>query len=337
MASSIRDVAARAGVGVGTVSRVINDSPGVAQSTRARVEAAIAELSFRPNLRARALSTGRTHAIGVMVPFFTHQSAIARMRGIVEGLDATEYDVLLFNVGHHKRSSDFMRTGALDRVDGLLIVSLNPRDDEVAYFARTRVPVVLVDAEHLSLPRVVTDDVEGGRLATEHLIALGHRRIAFVGDEPDPAGRFTASIRRLEGYRQALTAAGLPCPPELTWLGPHDRDDAELAAQRLLDLPEPPTGVFVAADTQAIGLVDAVTALGLRVPADLSVIGFDDLDIAAHAGLTTVRQPLHESGLCGARLLLAALAGRAKPPVRERLGLEVVERRTTAAPYPAAP
>jgi LacI family transcriptional regulator len=329
--ASIRDVALHAGVAVGTVSRVLNDAPGVAAETRARVENAIRHLDYRPNRQARALSTGRTHTVGALVPFFTHPSAVSRLQGVVEVLETSAYDLVLFNVGTaSQRARHLGRSGVADRVDGLLLVSLAPTDDEVADFRAAGVITVLVDCEHPALPRVVTDDVDGGRLATQHLLGLGHRRIAFIGDGPDPAGRFVASPRRRTGWAQALAAAGLPAPTELQRIARHSEADGRAAAEALLALPEPPTAIFAASDTQALGVLAAAAAHGLDVPGDLAVVGFDDLEVAAHVGLTTVRQPLHESGACGARLMLAALDGVPREAEEVRLSLELVPRRTTA-------
>jgi LacI family transcriptional regulator len=333
MAAGIRDVAARAGVGVGTVSRVINGNPGVSDATRIRVRRAIEALGYRPNLRARALSTGRTQTIGAIVPFFTHPSAVERLRGVVAGLEPSSYDIVLFNVGTtEQRARHLEAFGAAERVDGLLLVSLRPTDDEVAHFAAAGVPLVLVDAEHPALARVVSDDVEGGRLATEHLIALGHERIAFLGDLPDPAGRFVASDRRRLGWEEALRGAGLLPHPALVALGSHDRAAARAATRRLLGLARPPTAIFAASDTQALGVLEAAGAQGAEVPGDLSVIGFDDLEFATHVGLSTVRQPLFESGVAGAQLLLRALDGDGEGAEERPMGLEVVGRRSTARP-----
>ena len=326
----MRDVAARAGVGVGTVSRVINDNAGVSEATRVRVRRAIEVLDYRPNLRARALSTGRTLTIGAVVPFFTQPSAVERMRGVVAGFEASAYDVVLFDVGTVERRARHLKAfGAADRVDGLLLLSLRPTDDEVAHFAAAGVPVVLVDTEHPSLSRVVSDDVAGGRLATEHLLGLGHERVAFLGDLPDPAGRFVAGERRREGYELALRAAHLEVSEALVRLGTHGRATAPTGALGLLELPERPTAIFAASDTQALGVLEAAAALGVDVPGELSVIGFDDLEVAAYIGLTTVRQPLYESWLAGAELLLRALERGPAAPSERRMDLEIMARRTT--------
>ena len=209
-APTIRDVARHAKVGVGTVSRVLNDSPLVSDEARGRVRKTIDELGYRPSSTARRLSLGRTQMIGVVAPFFTTRSVVERLRGVVERLrDRGEYDLLLFDVETLEQRADaFEAFAARDRVDGLLIVSLRPSDEEVARMQREGLPVVLIDVTHPALPRVVIDDVRGGEIATEYLLAKGHRRIGFVGDAPTPFG-FASSELRCHGMRAALRRAGI--------------------------------------------------------------------------------------------------------------------------------
>jgi LacI family transcriptional regulator len=329
----IADVAARAGVGVATVSRVLNGRPNVSADKRDRVLLAIRELNYRPSSVARNLSLRRTLVIGVIVPFFTSPSAVERMRGIVSALEGSSYDVALFDVesaDRQRRAFDLLGRG--DRADGLLGVSFVPPSEELARLQAAQLPCVLVDAPHDALPTVVIDDVTAGALATRHLIELGHRRIAFVGDTPADRFRFDSSSDRTRGYRKALRKAGLSAPPEYVCEGTQSRHVARSVAEELLLLPERPTAVFAASDIQALGVLEAARALGLRVPQELSVIGFDDIEVASYAGLTTVRQPLFESGRRGAELLLQALAGRQLPVRSERLPVEIVLRGTTAPP-----
>ncbi len=184
---TIADVAAHAGVGVATVSRVVNGRANVAAPTRERVLAAIRELNYRPSSIARNLSLSRTFVIGVIVPFFTNPSAVERVRGIVSGLESSPYDLALFDVESPDRQRRAFDTfGRGDRADGLLVVSLVPPEVELMRLEAARIPCVLVDAPHPVLPSVLSDDVEGGVLATRHLLELGHRRIAFIGDTGGP-------------------------------------------------------------------------------------------------------------------------------------------------------
>ena len=330
--ATIADVAAQAGVGASTVSRVLNDGQ-VSGRARARVMAAMAELEYRPRASARSLVTGATRTLALVIPFFTHPSAVQRMRGMLAALDQTEYDIVVCNVANPAQRDEYLGHGVpLDRSDGLLIVSLAPRESEVDAFLRSGARVVLLDAFHPGLPCLWIDDVAGGALATRHLIELGHERIAFVGDRADPGLGFVSSDRRCEGYRRALEDAGLPIDAALERQGPHGRLVAHRLTRELLALPEPPTAIFAASDTQALGVLEAASDLGLAVPGDVSVVGFDDLEVASYIGLTTVHQPLEESGRRAVERLVAAIEGEQPPPREEQLELELEVRRTTAAP-----
>ncbi len=332
MTASIRDVAAAAGVATGTVSRVLNDSPGVSAPTRAHVQRIITELAYRPNRHARALSNGQTHVIAAVVPFFTHPSAVERLRGAVSVLEGSPYDLVLYDIASSaQRARHLAHLGAVGRADALVLVSLAPTDAEVAEFRAAGVRCVLVDCGHAALPRVITDDVAGGRMATDHLLALGHERIAFLGEPRDPAGRFVAAQRRERGYREALATAGVTFERGLLRHAAHGQQPAREATEQLLALDHPPTAVFAASDTQALGVLDAAAARGVEVPGQLAVIGFDDLEVAGHVGLSTVRQPLRQSGAIGDQLALDVLAASDdldEAPEIE-LELELVARRTT--------
>jgi DNA-binding LacI/PurR family transcriptional regulator len=325
-APTIRDVALRAGVGLGTVSRVLNDSPLVREDKRARVLSAIEELGFRRNATARSLSVGRTHNVGVVAPFFTSPSSVERLRGVAACLSGRGYGLLLVDVETPGQRARVL--GDVSRLDGLLVISLRLTDDEVRALVSDGVPTVLVDVEHPDLVHVAIDDVRGGVLATEHLLAKGHRRIGFVGDQDYPSFGFTSSERRRRGFHQALERAGIAPEASLELLGGHDRDDASRLAEPLLRRADRPTAVFAASDVQALGVLEAAQGLGLRVPADLAVIGFDDIELAAVVGLTTVRQALRQSGFRGAELLLATIEGDALPSAQLD-PLAVIERRTT--------
>jgi LacI family transcriptional regulator len=329
----IADVAARAGVGIATVSRVVNDRGNVATATRDRVLEAIRALEYRPSSVAQNLSLKRTLVIGVVLPFLTEASPIERVRGIVTALAASPYDLAIYDVESADRQQRAFRLLAdAHRTDGLLVVSLIPPDPEVRRLRAESIPCVLIDARHDGLPSVVIDDIAGGELATRHLLELGHRRIAFIGDKPADPFRFQSSRDRTIGYERALASAGVPIRPEFVREGTQSRHLARSIADELLRLPEPPTAVFAASDVQALGVLEAARALQIDVPEQLSVIGFDDIEIASYVGLTTIRQRLFESGRRGAELLLQALAGEPAPVRVETLPLDLVVRGTTRAP-----
>lgn len=331
--ATIGDVARMAGVGRGTVSRVLNDHPNVDPATRARVRAAIDALDFVPSIAARRLSLGRTQSIAVVVPFLTRPSVIERLRGIEACLAEAGLDMIVMNVETRERRDVILRDIARpERIDGLILVSIAPHDDELERIQATGLPLVLVDAHHRAAPRVVTDDVGGGRMAADHLLALGHRRIGFVGDIPRPGFGFASSRLRLRGVEQALRREGLTMRAGHVGLAEHSRSNARASSEAILAPRARPSAVVAASDTEALGVLAAASGLGLEVPGDLSVIGYDDIEAAGFVGLTTVHQPLEETGQRAVRRLLDLIEGRSATPLREVLALSLVERRTTAAP-----
>ncbi|MBJ7598044.1 MAG: substrate-binding domain-containing protein [Candidatus Dormibacteraeota bacterium] len=329
--ATMSDVGARAGVGEATVSRVLNGSGLVSEGTRQRVLSAIKELDYRPNPIARSLSRGRAMTLGVIVPFFVRPSAVERLRGAEAEFTAAGYDTVLYNVGTPDQVFDQFANVAGGRADGVLVISVPPPAHHMERLVGRGTPVVLVDVRWPGLNQVYTDDVEGGALATRHLLELGHRRIAFVGDPSDNRFGFTSSAHRRAGFEAAMRATGLEVHSHYVREGEHSREGALELASELLALPDPPTAIFAASDTQAFGVLEAAVRAGVGVPHQLSVIGFDDVEMAPYLGLTTVRQPLTYSGVRGAQLLIEQAAGwYPEEPVVEKLSLELINRRTTA-------
>jgi len=327
------DVAAQAGVGVGTVSRVLNGSPQDRESTRARVLEAIEQTRYRPSRLAADLARGSPASMAIVVPFVTRPSVVARLAGVIEVLDGEGYDTIVCNVETPaQRDRQIRMLAAGHRAAGVVVISLRLSAAQFAELAEAGVHVVLVDVPFRGVPHTVVDDVQGGMLATNHLIGLGHRRVGFVGDTGDAGLGFSSTSDRLRGYRRALTMAGAPIDLALVSRGSRGFAAAADMALRLFRLPEPPTAIFAASDIQAMGVLSAAEAAGLPVPGELSVIGFDDIEMAAPVGLSTVRQPLRESGARGAARLCTLLRGGSVRPLRETLPLEVVARRTTSAP-----
>jgi DNA-binding LacI/PurR family transcriptional regulator len=339
--ATIADVAAASGVGVGTVSRVINSASGVREATRAKVLRAIEQLGYSPSHLAAALSRGTPRTVAIVIPHLTRPSSVERLAGALAVLARYEYDTMVCNVDTPAQRDHFLATlVARHRADGVIVMSLPLRRSQLAAFAAAGLPLVTVDVRAPGVPQTIIDDVAGGRLATDHLLGLGHKRIGFIGDRVQRAVStalgFTASNRRLAGYRQALTAAGLIPDQALIRLGPHGPANAEAMAAELLGLADPPSAIFVASDTQAIGVLAAADRSGAEVPADLSVIGFDDIQSAALLGLSTVRQPLEHSGAQGAERLCALLRGEQVRPLRQVLEVQVVPRASSGRPGPRA-
>ena len=330
---TIQDVARTADVGVGTVSRVLNNSPLVSEATRARVQQVIDDFGYRPSPLARALSLGYSTTVAAVIPYFTRPSVVLRLRGLADVIGPSDFDLVLYDVETpEQRDRRFTMMTRPARSAGMIMASLAVDDQVAAGLRESGAPAVFIDRRVEGLRCVWIDDVAGGESATRYLLGLGHERIAFVGDVHDEWFGFTSSYDRLDGYRQALAAAGLPDRPEYVRLAPHGREEAHRLTGELLSLPDPPTAVFAASDLQAFGVLEAARTGGLTVPGGLSVIGFDDIEVSPYLGLTTVRQPLYESGVRGAELLLGALAGDDPGETSVQLPLEIVERWTTGPP-----
>lgn len=330
---TIRDVAKKAKVGVGTVSRVLNNSPAVADSTRERVLAAIKELDYTPNPIAQQLSSGLTHAIAVTLPFLTYPSFVERLRGVQHALAKSNYQLVLYSAETpDHRDQQFEDLARQTRADGVLIISIPLSDAHAERFIRNKIPTVMVDIYNPRMNRVYVDDVYGGYIATKHLIELGHKKIGFISDTVQTKFKFVAMENRLRGYQKALAESGIPFFPQYHLEDEHGRPEAAKMARALLNLKDPPTAIFAASDTQAIGVLDAASEMGISIPEELSVIGYDNIRDAEYLNLTTIAQPLFESGYEGARLLLRILKERPKEVQEISMDLDLIERATTAPP-----
>jgi DNA-binding LacI/PurR family transcriptional regulator len=330
--ATIRDVAKKAGVGVGTVSRVLNNNPSVSVETRERVLSVISELDFTPNPIARQLSTGRTLTIGVILPHLTMPSYVERLRGVQNALAASEYDLVLFSVETpEQRDAYFDNLSRTSRVDGVIIISIPPNDEQAQRFADSLIPTVLVDAYHSQLNSVVTDDFKGGRKATRYLIELGHKKIAFLGDYLETP--FQPSMRyRFNGYKQALVDEGIPFRSDYHVEVENERSQSCEMAKKLLQLEDPPTAIFGGCDIQAIGIIDGASEVGVRIPEDLSVIGYDGIRDSEYLGLTTIQQHLFKSGVEGVNMLLGKLSQKSHEPRTKFIPFDLIQRDTTSPP-----
>lgn len=326
---TVYDVAKKAKVSIATVSRVLNSPSKVNEATRKRVLSAIDALGFVPKAEAAARARKASGRIGVLAPFFTYPSFVERLEGVASSLTDSPFELVVYNVDSASRRDTYLSSLAVTRrLDGLIVMAL-PFDDVMAHrLAAHNLETVLIEAGRPAFTSVVIDDEAGGRIAAEYLLEKGHRRCAFVGDNEVPDYAIHTSERRFAGYRQTLHDAGLPLEDDYIALAPHGLEPARQLAHRLLDLPEPPTAVFAPSDMQAMGILKAARERGLSVPDQLAVVGFDDLDVADYIGLTTVRQPLKESGRVAVELLLARLADRLRPVQHVQLPLTIVKRQT---------
>jgi LacI family transcriptional regulator len=334
---NLEDIARKAGVSRSTVSRVINNDRYVSEETRKHVQTVIDRERFQPNHAARALVKRRTEIIGVLIPhsvniFFTDNSYFPMLlQGIGEAAHERDHAMLLWLGQTGEDSEHLIRKISSSRMmDGLIIASLTSDHPLFEQLPDLKFPVVMVERplgyeNHISY--VTIDNVRGAETAVRHLISLGRRRIAHI------TGQLTIADgqERLKGYKNALQKAGLPIDPNLIVEGRFTHEDGYIAMKQLLR--HKPDAVFAPGDTAAVGAMQAIREAGLRVPEDIAIIGFDDLDVATRISpqLTTIRQPVQQKGAYAARLLIDLIEQKFDAPQHVILPTELVIRQSCGA------
>ncbi len=327
-AATIYSIAAEAGVSPATVSRVLNGSSKVNQETRARVMEVINRLEFVPKAEARARALKRNYRIGILVPFFTAPSFVQRLRGVAAALP-TNYELVIYTVNSTDQLDGYLASLPLTgNLDGLIIMSLAINEGQAQHLSKNQLETVLIEYPQTGFSTVEIDDIRGGKMAAEYLAQKGHRRIAFLGDTNLPEYAIHPISQRLLGFRQKLHELGISLPDDYVRLASYSLEQARQAASEFLSLPNPPTAIFAATDLQAMGVLMMARRLGFRVPEDLAVMGFDDLDMAEVMDLTTIRQPLDESGQVAVELLLGRIATPTRSIRHVQLPLTIIERQT---------
>jgi LacI family transcriptional regulator len=328
---TIYDVAELSGVSISTISRALNAADSVNSETRTKVFEAIDKLGFVPKAEARARALSQTGRIGVITPFFTAPSFAQRLRGVASALSRSNHELVIYTVDSASRLQGYISSLPLTgNLDGLIIMSLPIQDNDTQRMIEHGLETVLIEYPHPLLNSVEIDDEAGGRLAAEFLLGKGHRRLAFIGDiDPEEEFALRPIRKRLSGFAQRLMEAGVPLPTEHVRFATNTQEESRRAARELLMLEGPPTAIFAAADIQAISVVKAARQMGFDVPNRLAVLGFDDIDAADHADLTTISQHLDESGRLAAEILVARIANPDRALQHTRLALTLVERSST--------
>ena len=331
--ATITDVATQAGVSSGTVSRVINNDVHVKPETRERVLEVMNRLGFVANRQARSLAGGRMNIIGVLVPDLGTGYIGEIIRGIDMELGLTALDLILYTTHRTpSKEANYVANLAEGMVDGLLLVLPRSPADYIGTLTRRSFPFVLIDHQGTGkdCPAVGATNWQGAYNATEFLIKLGHTRIGFITGSMD----LGCAQDRLAGYRSALRTHHIPESPELEYVGGFFQPDGYAGASVFLDLAAPPTAIFASNDVMAMGVMDAVRHRGLRVPDDISVVGFDNVPQSAvvFPPLTTVQQPLEQMGRVAAQMLLGILKAPEDIAVRIELPTELIVRSSTSAP-----
>ena len=327
----MRDVAEHAHVSVTTVSHVVNETRPVSDELRARVLAAIEELDYQPNILARSLRRGKTHTIGMIVPDSANPFFAEVARGIEDTSFENSHSLILCN-SDGDLEKELLYTDVLTekQVDGILFVAAGVSTQHINALQARRMPVVVVDRDipDVAVDSVLTDNAQGGWLATRHLIELGHRRIGCIAGPSD----LTPSADRVTGYSQALAECGVPVDEALIAKGDFQYESGYQATRQLLAMDNPPTAIFACNDLMAVGAISAAVEMGFQVPADMSVIGFDDVRLASFANppLTTIVQPKYEMGVIAAQMLLERVGDLDTPPRRTMLDTSLLVRQSTA-------
>jgi DNA-binding LacI/PurR family transcriptional regulator len=327
---TIYDVANRSGVSIATVSRVLNSSERVSDASRRKVMEAIKELGFMPKAEARARALQNTGRIGVLTPFFTSPSFVDRLRGISAAVSASRYELVIYNVDTTEHLEGYLAALPLTgNLDGLIVMSLPVGEAAAQHLLDCGLETVFIEHADPRFSAIQVDDYTGGRLAAQHLVDLGHRRCAYVYFSDHPPYSIHPETQRLSGFRAVLDENGIDLPDAYIKYLPVSRKGIRQKLTELFELNDPPTAIFAPADDLAIRVIHRARELGYRVPEELSVIGFDDIDIAEHVDLTTISQSLAESGRTAVDLLLARLADPSRRVQQIQLQLHLVERATT--------
>ena len=328
MPGTIRDVAREAGVSQATAARALAGYGYVSAATRLRVHDAAATIGYRPNAVARSLVSGATRTIGVVVGDIENPFFAGAARGIADVLERAGYTLLLANsdedLARERRAVEALHAR---QVDGLAVVPSSGDDgSHLAAILREGRPVVLLDRpiSGLAADAVLVDNRAGAERAVGHLAALGHRRIGLVGDSPG----IVSTGERIDGYRAALAAVGAPVPDALVSLGGSSIDEGHRSALQLLEGPDRPSALFTVNNFMTAGALGAIRELGLRIPDEIALVGFDDLDwtTLVDPPISVVAQPVAELGRTVAERLLERLGGDTGPPRETRLTTRLVIR-----------
>jgi LacI family transcriptional regulator, repressor for deo operon, udp, cdd, tsx, nupC, and nupG len=332
--TTVQDVARLAGVSIATVSRALRDLPNVSETTRRRVLVAADELRYQPHPHASRLASGRTQTIGIALPLVGQWYFSKVLAGVEAVLTRADYDLLLFGASTPADRRRLLSDSSPihQRVDGVILVGMHLSRVEVERWASSGLAIVNIGQAIQAFPSVTIDDVGAAALAVRHLVNLGHRRIGLIGGCA-VEGVFGAPAERRRGYVAELRRNRLPVRRGLQVEGELTVDGGRDAMDGLLSSPSPPTAVFAVTDELAVGAIDSIRRHGLEVPRHISVVGFDDHDLAAGVGLTTIRQSAVRHGELAAELLLTQIRG--EPCADHRDGTKLIVRTSTRPPQEA--
>ena len=327
---TIYDVAEMSGVSIATISRVLNSPDRVNSETRSKVMEAIDRLGFVPKAEARARAMQSTNRIGVITPFFTAPSFVQRLRGVAGRLSRENYELVIYPVDSESQVQGYISSIPVMRnVDGLIIMSLAVETRDVDRLISNKMETVLIEFSHDNLNSIVINDEYGGRLAGEYLIKKGYTSFGFIGDIEPPERYAIHPVKsRLQGFKTVMEDAGFALPERNIKQALYSYEKSRQAAYELLTMKERPKAIFASSDIQALSVMKVARQLRLKIPDDIAIIGFDDIDMADYVDLTTIRQHLDESGRLSAEMVLARIADSGRALQHINLPLTLVERLT---------
>ncbi len=330
--TTIKEVADRAGVSPSSVSRSLRGVGGISTSTTKRIREAAEQLGYSASPAAHRLATGRTGTVAIVMPYLTRWFFVELLGAAEQVIREAGLDLLFYHVGNTEMRQRCFASGLLrKRVDGVLLVTLSLTEPEIAALRALDVPVCMIGAQVRGFSSIRIDDAESACAAVQHLINLGHERIGMISGDPNEPQHFTVALRRREGYHAALKAAGLRARRELEAHGAFSIEGGDEATVQLLGRRSLPTAIFAECDEMAFGALRALRRVGLRVPADVSLIGFDDHPMAQYFELTTISQDVRDQGRQIAQQLVGAVARPGVAPAVElRAPTRLVVRGTTA-------
>ncbi|MDC7127289.1 MAG: LacI family DNA-binding transcriptional regulator [Spirochaetales bacterium] len=328
---TIYNVAQEAGVSITTVSRFLNNPENVKISTGERVAAAMEKLDYIPQGNAGSRAHHRVGRVGVLTPFFPAPSFVARLRGMIKPLKEANYEVVIYTIETAAQLDEYLKSIPFTRrIDGLIIISINLTHVQRRILQAADLDVVMIESDEEDFSRVIADDYNGGKIAAELFIKKNYHPVAFLGDmNKELSYSCKPSDIRLRGFQKALIENGITIDENLILESDTTVDDAKKAFLNFLDSNKPPRAIFAMSDIQAIGVLKAANTKGVKVPEEMAVLGFDNIETAEWMELSTISQHLTDSGRIAAKLLLERLSGNVKTIQKVNLQVGLIERSTT--------
>lgn len=323
---TIKDIARLANVSHTTVSRALNNSPLIKEPTKRKILEIASQLNYSPNVNAKSLVMQKSHTIGLFITSISNGTSSSFLADTIKGVNCmitNEYNLFIRGIDDYE---DYTSINS-QRFDGIILMSQSVSDNSFIYHVlQKEIPLVVLnrEVEETSIPNVLSNDTEGARMAVEYLITNGHHDIAII----EGTSSFKSSHMRKEGYLQALMEAGIPIKKEYSIQGNYDMESGSQAMEQLLSLTSPPTAVFCSNDDMAIGAMNTVFALGLSVPNDISIVGFDDIGFSQYTTprLTTVKRPVEEISRVGVERLLSLIGRKEEEVERTFMKTELIVR-----------